>query len=631
MYKQLFQHPDFSFVAHGGIDGFIEIFDVSHADDRRLAERHACLDFHDSYVSKVKFLTIIDDEKINIHDNNDHDDDTTANNKRINNDNGKFNYIVSCSGDGTCILWDPDTQTMLNRFVCARASITDLVLFDLNKLFEHDNDIPHSEYDHETTNKLNFVDYSFKNCMLLACVSGDGHVYFSIISKNGKIFDQCIGKFQSSKNELSCLDISPNGKYIAVGSTDGYVRVYQIDCSILLDATRRQEINAQKLEILELELLDTEKYSASSYKSTDLTLSNWKNLFSHDHNHRLPFKLSSHSKISMRMADDTNASQETIDLGPDFTIGVDANGKRRISKLNKSRSKLMKNIHFFSNNHLTNHNSTIDLKISLALQLSMPHGSNASRFGNGVFDGDEFFIDPSECDLYDSDNHDDRYASASRPSKFNLESILGISAANTKRYAASRTITKHKQSNGKVNVNNNNNNNNRKSNIYKNIHHDRIQNKNNHNYGSNPRSSVTATNTIDDNKWQKIIEWKLNDCDIFEPKLIFQTKNMSLRDIDLNSDSNCQEITSIVFINDNTIAFADKAGEHVHWISIKREQEKQKRSLENMIDNVMWKQGVFPDTHTSVISSLSVNRNNKILASSGFDSTVALYDVSQFF
>ena len=684
-------HPSDPAAIHGGMDNTVDVFDmrliealnangnvtsrITTRNESIHLHRFAQLDLHNSYISKVSFI------------------------------DGK--YIVSCSGDGSCILWNNvnisggnstnwnlamDSNSSMNfnqrylythssnstgtsnsssdkprvrsRFIVGKKDIMDSAWTRI-VLNTNNNGAAIDDRDAACPSGVvvvgplapikgskNLMAKSDEKDILFGCVSG-AYVYLSLVSQ----FSDCIGKFKGSTNnsDLNCLDISPNGKYIATGSDDGYVRIYLLDRDMLLKSqSRLKKIQQKKLNLLQSKYIDAEyiqEYTLERNTSLRIDVSVNSNRCSATDSARKIAK-SRPKSARTRSRPRANTFSSTRSPSPGNIISGGKGYYKSKAKLKVIRTKSTEIAFFNGNNNNSdnnnNHNTTNDQMLSDCGktkdrglgQRGVHRRSQISRSPQNFASSRLTFSALNNSFNYNAHNTTFKktlpniFSGSWNPNSPNQTLTLTPKYTNSRLMRESTvtldTYTKHgmrkqaksiaigydrpigtrlksksiqptctrKTVNTKVNGN------------FANSKGTK-QNGNVDGHGS----GVKVVKALDD-KIKEIFE-KLNDCALFEAKLVLETKNI----IDT---PNLDAITSVVFINDVTVAFSDKFGSHVHWL--------QKKGIPGGASCSVggWTQGRFPNTHSGSISKLSVNRENKILASCGIDSSVVLYDVKMF-
>eukprot|EP00395_MALV-II_sp_L67-2_P000232 gene232-383_t len=150
-------------------------------------------------------------------------------------------YIVSGGQDAYCRVWHRKTREMLTQYCVHRKPVSDLVLDNQHSNLFHsgsedkfcvtyDVKLNKSVVQHVTPNS-NITGLSQrKDCEreVLSC-GLDGRILFWDID-----VAEPVGCFHEPHVKFLCLSVSPNGRYIAAGTEDGFLFVFDLASSALI-------------------------------------------------------------------------------------------------------------------------------------------------------------------------------------------------------------------------------------------------------------------------------------------------------------------------------------------------------------------------------------------------------------
>lgn len=160
--------PSYHYIASGGLDNTVSIFQTTAFDDSgaavarfRSKELYRELEKHDGYLSCARFL-----------------DD---------------NQIISASGDSTCILWDVDRRQLLSTMV------------------DHTGDVMSIDLNRET-----------KGLFCSGSVDATAKVW------DCRTSDDCISNFPGHLSDINTVRWFPDSQSIITGSDDGTVRLFDM-------------------------------------------------------------------------------------------------------------------------------------------------------------------------------------------------------------------------------------------------------------------------------------------------------------------------------------------------------------------------------------------------------------------
>lgn len=147
-------------------------------------------------------------------------------------------YIVTAGEDCYCRVWHRRTREMLSQFCAHRKPITDVILDNEQPhmfhsgsedkfMITYDMKLNKSTIQHSTPNSNLSGLSQRKDCEreVLSCGT-DGRILFWDVDVS-----EPVGCFHETGVKFRCLQVSPNGRYIAAGSAEGFLYIFDLAVS----------------------------------------------------------------------------------------------------------------------------------------------------------------------------------------------------------------------------------------------------------------------------------------------------------------------------------------------------------------------------------------------------------------